>query len=97
MSKMRDSEVWAEMARRKVQFHANENWKHINLWGLFQWGDVSRFLKTGELITNMRKENRRIWVHPSKEAYESHIKPLLDAGHSINELSRMAGWDITEP
>ena len=85
------SVIWAEMARRKVQFHADEEWQNIRLWGLFDWGDVSGLLKSGELVTDMAKENRTIWVRPSKEAYESHIEPLIK-GHSLEELKRLAGW-----
>ena len=48
---MTKSEIWAEMARRKVRFHKDEKWDEIQLWGLFDWGDVSRLLKTGELKT----------------------------------------------
>jgi len=85
------SVIWAEMARRKVQFHAHEEWSSIRLWGLFNWGDVSPLIKSGELITGMTKENRTIWVRPSKEAYEKHIEPLIKR-HSLEELTRLAGW-----
>lgn len=84
-------EIWAEMARRKVQFHKNEKWNEINLWGLFQWGDVSALLKTGELITDMKKENRTIWVNPSKETWETKIKPLTE-NYTLSQLLNMAGW-----
>jgi hypothetical protein len=95
MAKMRDCEIWYEMARRKVQFHPNENWQDIELWGLFSWGNVSKLLKTGELITNgYTKENKTIWVHPNEQAYNDHIKPILAKGYSLNELSQLAGWDI---
>lgn len=92
MSKrLNNQEIWADMARRKVQFHKDEKWDEIKLWGLFQWMDVSRLLKTGELITNMRKENRTIWVTPSKEAWETKIKPLIEK-YSLDKLATMAGW-----
>ena len=85
------SVIWAEMARRKVQFHGNEEWQDIRLWGLFNWGDVSPLLKSGELVTDMNKENRTIWVRPSQTAWEEHIEPLIKA-HSLEELTRLAGW-----
>lgn len=88
---MRKAEIWAEMARRKLQFHPNEEWQDIRLWGLFSWGCVSRLLKSGELRTHMRKGNKTIWVTPSPEAYEKHIKPLLER-HTLEELSKLAGW-----
>lgn len=88
---MRKSEIWAEMARRKVQFHANEEWDTIRLWGLFTWGSISKLLNTGELITDMKKENHTVWVQPSKEAWETKIKPLIDK-YSLDELTRLAGW-----
>lgn len=83
--------VWAEMARRKVQFHPAEEWHTIKLWGLFMWDDVSPLLKSGLLLTHMRKENRTIWVRPSPEAWEKHIQPLIGA-HSLNDLTALAGW-----
>lgn len=86
-----NSEVWAEMARRKVAFHPKEDWDKINLWGLFNWGEVKRFLISGELITSMKKENVTIWVTPSKEAWEKKIKPLIEK-HTLDELTGLAGW-----
>lgn len=91
MSGMPLDTVWAEMARRKVQFHPNEEWDAIRLWGLFLWGDVSRLLKSGLLTTDMVRENRTIWVQPSREAWEKHIQPLIER-HSLDELTSLAGW-----
>ena len=88
---MKRTEIWAEMARRKVQFHRDENWNEIKLWGLFNWGDVRPLLEKGLLLTSYRKENRVIWVTPSKEAWERHIKPLVDK-YPLSELLSLAGW-----
>ena len=87
----RVSEIWYEMARRKVAFHKNEDWRGIRLWGLFLWGDVRRLIERGELLTDMQKENRTIWVRPSEGAYKKHIEPLLKK-YSLEELSSLAGW-----
>lgn len=89
--KKKNEQIWAEMARRKNQFHANEQWDKITLWGLFSWGMVSHLVKSGELKTDMKKENKTIWVKPSPEAYEKNIKPLLT--YSNETLLKMAGWD----
>lgn len=86
----KDKIIWAEMTRRKKLFHNSENWEDIKLWGLFNWGMVSHLLKKGELKTTMCKENKTIWVTPSKEAYHKHIEPLLI--FSNDELEQMAGW-----
>ena len=83
--------IWAEMARRKVQFHSDKSWETITLWGLFDWGCVSKLIGNGELLTNYRKENRTVWVRPSKETWETKIKPLVDK-HSLSELTALAGW-----
>lgn len=88
---MNKSRIWADMARRKVQFHKNEDWDKIRLWGLFHWGDVSPLLKSGLLKTDMKKEHVVIWVTPSKEAWEKHIKPLIEK-HTLEKLTKMAGW-----
>ena len=91
MSQMNRSDVWYEMARRKVQFHKKENWADIKLWGLFNWGNISHLLKTGELITDMKKENRTIWVRPSQDVWENKIEPLIKR-HSLKKLTALAGW-----
>jgi len=88
---MSKTTIWAEMARRKVQFHKNEKWDKICLWGLFDWDDVNPLLKTGELLTTYKKENRTIWVWPSREAWEKNIKPLIDK-YSLSQLQKRAGW-----
>lgn len=93
MSRIRRNVIWAEMARRKVQFHPDEQWDEIKLWGLFSWGGVSHVVKTGLLKTDYTKENRTIWVTPSQEAWEKHIKPLIDA-HTLPELLQLAGWRV---
>ena len=90
-SRVANSQVWAEMARRKVQFHNDEDWQTIKLWGLFNWGGVRHLLEKGLLITYMKKENVTIWVTPSKEAWETKIKPLIEQ-YTLEELTQMAGW-----
>ncbi len=91
---IKNSEVWAEMARRKVQFHKNDNWADIKLWGLFPWGPMQRFFKSGKLINDgYVRENKIIWVRPSREAYLKHIKPLIDK-YTLSELTDLAGWRL---
>lgn len=82
-----------EMARRKVQFHKNEKWNTINLWGLFRYGYIKRALEKGYLINHLgyKPENRLYWVIPSKEFWESDIKPLITK-HTLKELTALAGW-----
>lgn len=89
----KEERIWAEMARRKLQFHKEEDWKSIRLWGLFSWGHISKQFKNGELLTNMKKENRTVWVVPSEKAYNEKIKPLLEK-YTLEELTILAGWDI---
>ena len=88
---MRVSQMWADMARRKVQFHSKEDWKTIRLWGLMMWGDARPYLEKGLLLTDMKKENHTIWVRPSEEAYHKFIEPLLDK--PLTELLSLAGWE----
>jgi hypothetical protein len=86
------AEIWAEMARRKVQFHPNEAWDQIALWGLFPYGAITPLCKRGLLDRgDARPENRTVWCRPSKEAWENHIRPLIEK-HSLAELTVMAGW-----
>jgi hypothetical protein len=91
MSRCRKNVVWAEMARRKVQFHPDKEWDKIELWGLFQWGAVSPLLKSGELLTRDAKENKIIWVRPTQETWEKYIKPLVES-RPLDELTALAGW-----
>jgi len=86
----KEKEIWAEMARRKVRFHKNEKWQDIKLWGLFRWSYIKGLLDKGEPITDMKKENVRIWVRPSEKAYKEKIEPLLK--YDLDELTIMAGW-----
>ena len=87
---MKVDEIWAEMARRKVQFHTDEKWQDIRLWGPFNWDTVSRQIKRGELLITMTEENKVIWVWPSQKSWENKIKPLIEK-HTIEELATMAG------
>ncbi len=91
MTQIRKNKVAAEMARRKVRFHPDEKWNEINLWGLFDWGEVKHLLDSGDLTTHMKKENVTIWVLPSEVFWNDHIKPLIDK-HTIDELTKLAGW-----
>lgn len=91
---MRQEIVWAEMARRKIKFHNNTDWQKIRPWGLFSWGCVSKLIKQGKLLApGYSRENKIVWVYPSEETYQKHIKPLLDK-YSLNELTHMAGWNF---
>lgn len=75
--------VWAEMARRKTQFHNNEAWDNIRLWGLFYRSDIKRLLSKGLLLEqggdNSYAPRCLMWVAPSREAWEKYIKPLIEA------------------
>ena len=62
-----------ELARRYVEFHDGKDWQLIKLWGLGQWGSVSKLIKSGELITTMRKEHKTIWYYPSEDFYNSLV------------------------
>lgn len=88
---MKNSVVWAEMARRKKTFHKSEKWDTIELWGLFFPSYVKRLVKKGLLIP-VGKENKRClcWYYPSEKAWEKHIKPLLSK--SMRELLILSEW-----
>lgn len=70
--------IGVEMARRKVVFHAGEQWDKINLWGLFNYRDIKKHLKKGDLINhlNYTPKNKMYWVTPSKEYWINFIKPI---------------------
>jgi hypothetical protein len=91
MSTIPIREVRAEFARRKVQFHPDESYDEIRLWGLFRWGEISKYIKSGQILTDMRKEHVTIWCKPSQEEWEQYVKPLIKE-HTLRELTVMAGW-----
>jgi len=68
-----------EFARRAKRFHANEKLMDIELWGLFNWGDVSKYIKTGEIIPNKgyTKVNKTIWCKPSQAFFDKYIAQLM--------------------
>ena len=76
---MSKTNIGLEFARRKKQFHNDENWKDIRLWGLFNWGDISRLIKTGEIITSYCKEHRVACFQPSEEFYKKWVAPYIDS------------------
>jgi len=93
-------QIMAEMARRKVQFHKDEKWNEISCFGLFQWGTISKYLVGNEnmktfvspLFINSfgsTRENKIIWVKPTKECWEKYIKPLIEK-HTLVELQEMS-------
>lgn len=72
--------IAAEFARRAITFNPGEKPMKIKLWGLFPWGAVSPYIKTGEIIhhNGYTKENRTIWCKPSQAFYDKWIFPLLE-------------------
>lgn len=95
---MRQALVWAEMARRKLQFHKDEDWFNINLWGLFNKSDIRAQLEKGELEFSGWPQEYKYrrgpqWVKPTPLGYNSYIKPLLEK-YTLAELTKMAGWDV---
>lgn len=93
---MKNQQIYAEMARRKIEFHKNEDWQTLKLWGLFSVGAVSRLIKSGKLKMYgeklYNKEMKTVWVYPTVETYEKEIKPLIEK-YTLAELEKMAGWD----
>jgi hypothetical protein len=95
MTYLKNDIIYAEFARRKLQFHKDENWQDIKLWGLFSWGVIRRMIDDGRVLVDFpyRREHKTIWCRPSPETYEKHIKPLLEK-YTLEELTKMAGWDV---
>ena len=84
--------IWAEMARRKVQFHNNDDWDKIQLWGLFFASEVKPLVDKGLLISyGQYVKCVPGWYYPSKEGWERHIQPLISCC-TLEELTKMAGW-----
>jgi len=68
-----------EFARRAIKHHECEDPMKIKLWGLFQWGEVSPYIKTKEIEPNLgyTKENKIIWCKPSQAFFDKWIAPLI--------------------
>jgi len=88
-------EVWAEMARRKVRFHNDENWEDIKLWGLFYRSYIKSLVEKGLLIPHNKCYNPRCldWYQPSANAWFNHIKPLVE-NETLEGLTSLAGWKV---
>ena len=80
MPKLPKYEIAQDFARRAVQFNPTEEPMEIEYWGLFNWGEVSPYIKTGEIIPNpgYTKTNRTIWCKPSQEFFDKWIKPRIE-------------------
>ena len=76
---MSKTNIGREFARRAKQFHKDEEPMSIALWGLFTWGAVSPYIKTGEIIPNQgfTKENKIIWCKPSVEFFSKWVQPWM--------------------
>jgi hypothetical protein len=91
MSRTRTA-IAAEFARRAKQFHPNKEPMTIELWGLFTWETISKYVKTGDIVPypGYTKENKTIWCKPSQSFYDEHVKPLMK--EDLKHLEAMAGW-----
>lgn len=86
---MTEKDYAMEMARRKVQFHNTKQWDEIELWGLFKYNKtLQKMFDENKLINhlNYKPENIMYWVIPTKEYWETVIKPIIDT-HTIEELT----------
>ena len=93
---MKIDQVWAEMARRKVQFHNKEKWNEIRLWLLAKPREVKKFTQEG-LLHAYGGETPKVlnWYQPSEEAWVKYIKPLVD-NFSMGDLLILTTW-VTRP
>jgi len=89
MSAASKSAIAAEFAHQAKQFHPGEKPMKIKFWGLFPWGNVSPYIKTGEIIPNdgYTRENRIIWCKPSQKFYDKWIVPLLTENGNMETIS----------
>ena len=88
------ADIAFEFARRKIRFHRDENWKDIELFGLFFWGDVSKYLvgnpgnvknfKGDYIKTSASKENRIVWCQPTDEFWNKYIQPIFNRVENMN-------------
>ena len=72
----------SEMIRRKKQFHKNENWKDIKMWGLFYQSEIRTELRKGWLIANYKigfyPPRCQGWYRPSLDYYNRFLKKELE-------------------
>lgn len=73
------TEIGKEFARRANLFHPKEKPMEIRLWGLFSWGSISPYVKTGEITLNkgFAKENKIVWCKPSQKFYNKWVAHLI--------------------
>jgi hypothetical protein len=81
-----------ELARRYVEFHDGQDWKSIKLWGLAHWGEVSKLIKTGDIVTNMKKEDKTIWFTPSPHFYAELVAPAIAEYRADSRKEKCLCW-----
>lgn len=88
--------VVAEMARRKVQFHKDEDWRKVKLWGLFRYAEIKKYIEQGDLILYSSTEfephkSYFVWVYPSRRFWINEINPAIKK-YTLEDLTICAGW-----
>lgn len=66
-----------DLVRRKKSFHQNEDPYSIKLWGLSNWGDISKLVNKGILLTDYKRENRVAWYRPAPVLLQTLLIPAI--------------------
>ena len=87
--------IAVEMARRKLQFHNDEEWHEIDLWLLTRYVMIRHYLADGRLINTggYKPENVTWWLKPSEDYWLNHIKPIVEQ-FSVEELMDTFSWGL---
>ena len=70
-----DAIILGEFLRRYVCFHEGEDMHSIRLWGLFDWGGISKMVSSGKVLTDYTKENVTCWCVPSTAIIDQILAP----------------------
>jgi hypothetical protein len=81
-----------DLARRYVEFHDGQDWKTIKLWGLADWGQISKLLKNDDVVTDMTKDNKTLWYYPSESFYNNLVKYFIEEYRNDNRCNKNVIW-----
>ena len=84
---MTKREIALVFAYRKIMFYTDIPWGQINFLGSFTYSNIRIALKKGWVFNKFsyKSKNKTYWVVPSKEFWETEVKPLVE-NRSAKEL-----------
>lgn len=79
-------EVFAELLRRYVCFHNQQEMESVKQWGLANYGEITKLRRKGYVRSTVTKVEKTGWFVPTKKIIDEVLRPayqyfLYDAGN----------------